>query len=149
MHSHGRLCALLAVCRSCVRALVVILFTLVDPAAAMALSRIFTPKLCPFSKRVLWQTTLPVVAPTAGTVHDVAVLPLIPEKLNPLGIGSVNTMHRCHQPKVGYSGGEGYNAIVQHARRRGQEWPADHRLSQSWRRSHRNYLSVPAGRHWV
>ena len=73
------------------RALVVILFTLVDPAAAMALSRIFTPKLCPFSKRVLWQTTLPEVAPIAGTVHEVAVLLLMPEKLNPLGITSLKT----------------------------------------------------------
>src|SRR5580765_649633 len=80
---------LLALFRSCVRAETVTLFVMCEPEAAIAFKLIFTPKLCPFSSRVLWQTTLPVVAPAAGTEHELAVLLEMLEKLKPAGMVSV------------------------------------------------------------
>ena len=82
---------LLALFRSCVRAETVTLLVMCEPEAAIAFRLIFTPKLCPFSSRVLWQTTLPVVAPAAGTEHELAVLLEMLEKLKPAGIVSVST----------------------------------------------------------
>src|SRR6185312_14899476 len=82
---------LLAAFRSCVRAEVLMVLVRCAPEAAMARSLRTTVKLWPFSRRVLWQTTLPEVAPMAGVEHEVAVLLTIPAKLQPLGIASVRT----------------------------------------------------------
>jgi len=78
------------------------------------------------------------------------VLPVIPEKLKPLGnLRRLRSRRRFHRAKVGYVCGESDNAVVEHARRRGARVARKSPAITSWRRSRQIRLSSRAERRGV